>query len=137
MREADPVDAARDDHRSLQHIPQLTDVPRPRILEQTFEYLVIEVRRSLGETWPQLLDESSDQFEKVFTRPRAQRRQVDRHHTQPIIQILAKASVRHLADEVLPRRRDEPHIRIHLARAAEPAEALSFEHAEELRLELG
>ena len=128
---------SRHDHRPLQHIAHLANVSRPRVLEQALQRIVLELCRRVGEVGAQLLDEVSDELEQIFAPPRSQRGQNHRHDAQAVIQILAEIPGGDFADEVLPRRRNQSHVGGDLARAAQTSEALSFQHAQQLRLKEG
>ena len=134
MGDGDTLQAPGHDHRPLQHVAQLADVPGPRILEQTLKHVVVEVRRRVDEIRPQLLDQPRDELEQILARPRPQRRQVDRHHAQPIVQILTELPVRHFTHEIFAGGGDEPHVGRYLARATQAAEALALEDAQQLWL---
>ena len=116
--DGDTLQATSHDHRPLEHVAQLADIPRPRILEQTLKNVVIELGRRIEEIRPQLLHQTRNQLEEVLARARAKGRQVDRHHAQPIVQVLPEPAVRYLTHEVLARCGDKSYVGRHLARTA-------------------
>ncbi len=67
--------------------------------------------------------------------PVAQRRQFDRHHVEPVIEVFAKTALRNQRRQVAVGRRNHPHIALHLARAADPGQAALLEDAQERGLE--
>ena len=71
----------------------------------------------------------------MSSRPLAQRRNRDRKHRQPEVQILAVLARRDRRLQVAVRRRDDPHVDLKRRRAADPLEALLFERAQNLGLQ--
>ena len=63
-----------------------------------------------GHPAAKLGDERAHRLAHVLARPRAQRRQIERHHAEPVVEVLAEALLRHLGREVARRRRDDAHV---------------------------
>ena len=69
--------------------------------------------------------------------PLPKRRDPDRHHREPVVQVLAEAALRDGAAEVLVRRRDHADVHLDRRRLAHPADLALLQRAQELRLEAG
>ena len=69
-------------------------------------------------------------------RPLAQRRQHEREHVQPVVEVLAEAAVGHHPGQVAVGGRDHPHVDLDRLRAAEALELLLLQDAEQLGLQL-
>ncbi len=67
----------------------------------------------------------------------AQRRYAERHHVQPMVEVLAETAALHLRRQVAIGRRHQAHIELPGARAADPLELALLQHAEEFGLERG
>jgi hypothetical protein len=65
----------------------------------------------------------------------AQRRQVDRKHVQPVIQIAAKFVPLYHLREIAVRRRNQPHVYAMGAAASQAFEFLLLQQPKQLRLE--
>ncbi len=59
-----------------------------------------------------------------------QRRQLDGHHVEPVVQILAEAAISDQRQQILVRGRDHPHVTRHLAAAADAREAPLLQHTQ-------
>ena len=66
----------------------------------------------------------------------AQRRDLDRHHAQPVEQVLAEAAVAHVLVEVAVRRRDDAHVDLLGALAADRRDLVALQHAQQLGLQV-
>ena len=67
--------------------------------------------------------------------PLAQRRNEDREHVEPVVQILAERAVGDRLLEVLVGRGDQPHVRLECVfGAAQPLELALLQHAQQLHL---
>ena len=78
-------------------------------------------------------DEVRDERRNVLA-PLAQRRHVNGHHVEAVVQILAEASRRDLRLDVLVRRREHAHVDLHRLRAADARHHAVLQHAQHLRL---
>src|SRR2546428_364648 len=67
--------------------------------------------------------------------PQAQRRKLDGHNVQAIVENLPEASLLHLGDQLSIRRRQYPDVYRNITRAAHPSHDLRVKEPEELRLE--
>ena len=67
--------------------------------------------------------------------PLAQRRHLDRHHVQPVVQIFAKMALAHPLFQVDVRSRDDAHVHFHGFRAAQALEFALLQDAQEFGLQ--
>ncbi len=65
----------------------------------------------------------------------AERRQRQREHREPVVEVLAEPALAHRAAQVLVRRGEDPRVHGLVARAPEPAHGPLLEHLEQLGLE--
>ena len=65
-----------------------------------------------------------------------ERRQGNRKHVQPVVQIASELTVLHQRGQIPVRGRDQPDIHVHGACAAEPFEFLFLKDTEQLGLQL-
>ena len=77
-----------------------------------------------------------DQFGNVLA-PLAQRRQVDRHHVEPVVQVLAEAAVARFGQQVAIAGGDDAGVDADGLRVADALELAFLQHAEQLHLQLG
>ena len=101
--------------------------PRDRVGER-LDRFVHDTRKTVR----QVLSQQRD----VIT-PFAQRRQRDRKHVQPVVQIVAKAVLPDFLGEIAIGRRHHAHVDIDGARAAQSLELPFLEHPQEFWLQLG
>src|SRR5438876_2551035 len=90
--------------------------------------LALQARRGRGE---EVLDQ-----ERQVLDPLAQPRQRDRDDVQPVVQVLAEASRLHLGLEVLVGGREDAHVDLERAVAADPLELALLQNAQDLGLRL-
>ena len=81
------------------------------------------------------LDEVVDQLGNVLA-PLGQPRHAHRHHVQAVEQVLAEAAGGDLLAQVARGRGDHPHVHLHVGVAADPAEALVDQDAQDPALAL-
>jgi hypothetical protein len=67
----------------------------------------------------------------------AQRRQHDREHVQPVVEVLAERAVGDLLLEIAVRRRHDAHVDLDRLGAADPFELALLQHAQQLDLHVG
>src|SRR5829696_4548201 len=84
----------------------------------------------------QIVHDASHQLDEILAGPRAQRRKVQRHDAEAVVQILAEASVVHFVDEIAIRGGNDAHVRRDLARSTDAPDPLALEHAKQARLEM-
>ena len=68
--------------------------------------------------------------------PLAQRRDLDREHVQPVVEVLPEASLANLLQQVAVRGRHQPHVHLQRLRAPQTLELARLQHAQQLRLHL-
>ena len=83
----------------------------------------------------QLGGERGDELGDVLAALR-QRRHVERHDVEPVVEVLAEAALGDASLQVDVRRREDARLERALLLGAERPEATVFEHAQELRLEI-
>src|SRR6266566_6561270 len=82
--------ALTENQRPLHRVAQLAYVPRPGVGQELLARLARDSRRRPpSDRWSQLAEEILEQRQDVVP-ALPQRRQVDREHVQPIVQILAE-----------------------------------------------
>ena len=125
--------AGRQQQHPLHHIAQLAHIPRPPILLQRLNRLARKLFLLPIILLVQLPREMLRQHANILA-PLPQRRQHNRKHKNPVIQILAKRPLPHLLFQIAMRRHNHPHI--HMNRLI-PAHALYLallQHPQQLRL---
>ena len=119
--------------RLLDHVLELADVAGPGVLDEARHRLGRERLRRAGapgEAGEEVRGEERDVLAAL-----AQRRDPDRHHGEPVVEVLAEAALGDRAAQVLVRRRDDPHVDLDRRRLADPPDLALLERAQELRLE--
>ncbi len=66
---------------------------------------------------------------------RAQRRQRDRHHVDPVVEVLAEALLGDLFGQIAIGGGDQPHVDVEGLVAADPPHFLFLQHAQQLGLQ--
>src|SRR5437899_1614963 len=89
----------RNDQRSLDRVLELADVPRPRVRHQQLPGVATQPRLPLAHPLAQAADEFLGEEHHVLA-ALAQRRQVNRKHAEPVIEILTELATRHCVREV-------------------------------------
>jgi hypothetical protein len=127
------VTLGRQDHGALDHILQLTDVARPRILLQKFGC----GRRESGETLSQfdveVLQQIESEWNNVFL-TFAQRRDVERHDVEAVVQIFAEGAARDGFFQVSVGGGHETHVYLDRTRPAQSHEGALFKDAQKFGL---
>ena len=127
--------AAGQDHHPLDIVAQLADVARPDMRLQHRHRVLADLPLRQAGRERDLVHEIVDQFGNVLA-PLRQRRHPDRHHRQPVIEILAEAALGDLLFEVARGRGDDADVDIDLGGAAGALEGLVDQHAQNLVLGL-
>ena len=99
------------DHRPLDHIRQLTDVPRPRPLAEGGKDDVGNARELPVQRALPAIDEVPDQAREILE-PFAQRRERDGKDVEPIVQIRSKAAFLHRGLEIVMGRGDDADVNL-------------------------
>ena len=133
--DADRRLAAGEDHGALEHVAQLPHVAEPLRRQQPVERLRAAFTRRPRQLGAQVRDQAGHEREPVGPGPLPQRRQPQRHHTQPVQQILAEPAGPHFDFEVVARRRDHPHVERDFARPARPPKFFRLDDVQQLGLE--
>ena len=123
-------------HRPLDVVLQFAHVARPGVILQRLH----RGRRHVGHVAVVLLvvdlQEMADQRGNVFA-PLAQRRQIDRHHVQAIVEVFAEPPGLGLFQQVAVAGGDHAGVDADGLRVAYPLELVLLQHAQQLDLELG
>ena len=85
--------AVGEDHRPLDHVLQLADVPRPVVGDQGLDRLVVDVADRPADPLGVPAEEVHGQLEDVLL-ALAERRRPDRDHVEPVEQVLAEPARR-------------------------------------------
>ena len=120
---------------ALDAVLELADVAGPRVGLQLLDGGGRQHQRLLVLIAAEPLDEMRRQHRDVVG-PLAQRRNRDRKHRQAEIEILAELPRRDLRAQVAVGRGDDAHVHLQQRGAADALEALFFERAEDLRLQV-
>ena len=129
--------AAGEDHRPLEHVAHLPHVARPRRRQQALEHLGGTLGRAPGERRLQVAQEAGDQRQPILARALAHRRQVQRHHAEPVEEVFAEPAGVHVARQIVVRGGDGAHVHRDLPCPPQPPERLGLEDFEQLGLQLG
>ena len=127
--------AAGEDHQPLDVVAQLADVARPVVRLQHRHGVVADLALRQAGRLRNLLHEIVDEIGNVLA-PLGQRRHADRHHRQPVIEVLAEAAGGDLGLDVAAGRGDDAHVDRDLGGAADALEGLVDQHAQDLVLRL-
>src|SRR6059058_2018807 len=127
--------AARKDHRALDQVRELADVPGPRVPTERVQRLARDDLDPAVHGTREPLDEVAHQGGNVLG-PLAERRGLDREHVQPVVEIVPEPLLFHHPKEVAVRRGDEADVDLDRLRTAVPLELLLLQDAQQLRLEL-
>src|SRR5437016_3313637 len=127
--------AAGKDHRALDQVRELADVPGPRVPTERVQRLARDDLDPAVHGTREPLDEGAHQGGNVLG-PLAERRGLDREHVQPVVEIVPEPLLLHHPKEVAVRRGDEADVDLDRLRTADPLELLLLQDAQQLRLEL-
>ncbi len=120
---------------ALDLVLQLAHVAWPVMSHQPIEGATAERLGALvplGEAAEEVVDEEGDVVLSV-----TQRRDLERDHVEPIVEVFAEAALTNHLLEVPVRRRDDPHVHLAVFGGAHREEHPLLEHAQELHLERG
>lgn len=98
---------------------------RPCVLREAVDCLVILARESFEEV-------TREDHDIGPTKPK--RWHLDMNDVESVVEVLSKPPFRHLDDEILVRRRDEPDVDIDGPSAADALDRLVLQHLEQLHL---
>ena len=97
------------DHGPFYDILQLTNIAGPVVSHQPIDRLAADAFDPFSNPGRKLVHEKVDQQGNVI-QPFAKRRQRQRKHIEPIIQILAEGSFANALEQITISRRDDPHV---------------------------
>jgi hypothetical protein len=120
-------------HRPFDGVTHLTDIPRPLVLLQQLGRRRRQATHLLLELGIEAIDEERGEQRDIAT-SLTEGRQIDRHHLQPVKEILAKAPGFDLFFEVAVGRRDDPDVDPDVVEPAHPLQRLLLEKTQQLRL---
>jgi hypothetical protein len=125
----------REKGNALDHIGQLPDVPRPAMRPERGNGISGEALRGEPIVSTGSAEKLLDQKDQVVT-ALAQRRNTERHHGQPVVEVLAESPSPDGGLEVLARGGDDPDVDGPAHRAAQGAHLLLLHHLEQLGLKV-
>ena len=125
-----------EDHRPLDVVLQLADIPRPVVLAQEPHRLGVDAAHLAPILLGVAIEEEEHQGLDVLA-ALAQGGQVDRHHVEPVVQILAEPAGLDFLEEVAIGGGDDPGVDLLGVVVADPLELAFLQDAEQLDLELG
>ncbi len=125
---------AHHERRALHHRAQLARVARPQVALEHLRRLRGEARGGGRPPLALAREEGLRQRQHVLP-PVAQRHEPERHHVQPVVEVLPEAASPHRLREIHVRRGHEAHVHLEGADPAHPLEAPLLDHAEELGLQ--
>ena len=121
-------------YRALDAVLQLAHVPRPGVGFEVVERGWRQHQQFLVQVLAELVDEMARQDQHIVA-ALAQRRNLDREHRQPEVQILAELTLAHSLFEVAVRRRYDARVDVKRLRTADTLELLLLEGSKDLGLE--
>src|SRR5262245_4110368 len=127
--------AWRQNHGALDHVLQLADVSRPRMVTERLPRLGRDHIDATIHAASKLADEVIDESIDVL-RPLTERRYRDREDVQAVVQIVTEAAPFHHPCDVPVRGGDQTDVDVDRPCPAETLELAFLQHAEELRLQL-
>src|SRR5262245_44767089 len=123
------------DHRAVQDVLELAHVAWPVVAREHLEgaggYAAYVAVTLAGDLAHEVLDECRN-----VLAPLAERRHVDGHDVEPVVEVLTERALAHRAPEIHVRRRQDPHVDRHRADPAEPLDLALLQDAQELRLQV-
>jgi hypothetical protein len=127
--------APGEDDGAMQDVLELAHVAGPVVarehLEGTGRHAAHVAVALAGDLAHEVLDECGN-----VLAPLAERRHVDRHDVEPIVEVLAERALAHGAPQIHVGRRQDPHIDRHGAHPAQPLDLALLQDAQELRLQV-
>src|SRR5207302_10024706 len=126
--------AVRNDQRSLDCVLELPDVTGPRVCHQQLPSVAAQPRLPLAHPLAQAADELLGEEHHVLA-ALAQRRQVNREHAEPVVEIVAELAVRHGVGEVPVGGDDEAKVGLERRGAADALELVLLEDTEKFGLD--
>ncbi len=105
----DDLAAGGRDREPAAHVDELAHVAGPVVTLQRFDGIRAQRLRRDAELVGRLLEVEPRQLADVLA-PLPQRRHLDAHDVQPVVEILAEPPRRGALPEVLVRRRDDAHV---------------------------
>src|SRR3989449_9067477 len=127
--------AARKDHRGLDQVPELADVPGPRVPTERVQRLARDDLDPAGHGTREPLDEVAHQGGNVLG-PLAERRGLGRGNAPPRGESVPATVLFHPPEEGAGARGREADVDLDRLRTADPLELLLLQDAQQLRLEL-
>src|SRR5690606_24076215 len=127
--------AFREDQRALEGVRELADVPRPGVPRERRLGRLAETRRRMAEPFPDPLEQGARERHEVG-RTLTERRQADREHREPVVEVFAEEAFCLTRAEVAMRRGDPADVAVDRLVSAGALEGPLLEHAQQLRLEL-
>jgi hypothetical protein len=125
--------AAAEESGPLDQVLQLADVARVAVLEEG----VAGGGGEAGHVTPVLCGELAEevlQEKRDVLAPLAERRDLDRHHVQPVVEVLAKGPVSHRLFQIAMGSGEDANVHAERLVAAHPLERALLQDAEELHL---
>ena len=120
LRQLDRQDwSRRYDDRALDDVAQLTDVAGPRVALEGQHVVFRDRLDLLAERFAELVDEAPDKERQVVS-ALAQRRDPNRKHVQPVVEILAERALRDALLEIAVGGGDDRRLDVDRLRAAKP-----------------
>ena len=119
---------------ALEHVPELADVAGPVVGAEQGKRRLGHAGHALAAAGGRFSHQVVDEQRDVLA-PLAQRREVDGHHLQPVVEVLAEASGRDRPPEVAVGGSDDPDVHLPPLRPAHGADLVLLEDAQELGLE--
>ena len=119
--------------RAFDGVFELANVPRPVVAQQHLLRFAIEAVDLLLQLAADAADEPAGQRQDVFLAI-AQRRHVDGHDVQAVVEVFAKQAIGHHRRQVAVGGGDETHVHLDRAGAAETFELVLLQHAQNLGL---
>ncbi len=130
------LSARMQDRQSLDDIGELPNVAGPGVVAKQLECVAPPARFCLSGSLQELLGKMLDQLEDIVA-ALAQRRDRQRNHLEPEVQVLSKRSSSHRALKVVIRRREDSHVGANNFVAPDSLNLLGFDRAQQLGLRIG
>ncbi len=124
---------AREQHGALDHVAELPNVSGPVIPGDLPLPALREMHGSPQLAGDTLHEEAREENRIPFAS--AEGRDLQGHHVEPVVEVLAEATLLYLGDQLAIGRGEDPDVHRNVARPAHPTHDLRVEELEELRLE--